>query len=141
MVESGVKVILGIQVIGPGVRKADPHGLTAVTPAWRTGVVHVVATSAWSWNSTEAEEDSARQSILDFTKLLQRSYPDSGAYFNEASIDEPGWKQSFWGKSNYAKLLAIKMRVDPLGLFMCRKCVGSDLQQNIETCRLQPSAS
>jgi FAD/FMN-containing dehydrogenase len=136
MAESGVKVLIGLQVIGPGVRKADPHGLTSATPAWRTGAMHVLATSAWSWNSTEAEEDSARQSVFAFTKSLQKSYPDSGAYFNEAGIDEPGWKQSFWGKSNYAKLLAIKMRVDPLGLFTCRKCVGSELRRNSGTCRV-----
>jgi len=141
MSKSGTTEIEGIMVLGPGVRGADPHGVTSVTPAWRRGIWHVVASSSWSWNSTQAEEDAARKSQQVFVDVLHKAYPDSGAYLNEANIDEPRWKQSFWGKKNYARLLATKLRVDPFGLFVCRKCVGSDLQQNIETCRLQPSES
>ncbi|KAG0612760.1 hypothetical protein M758_6G049800 [Ceratodon purpureus] len=125
----------GAAVIGPGVRGADPHGLTSVTPAWRNGALLLISLSPWTWNATDGEK-SARNATLAFAQSLRSSYPDSGTYFNEASIDEPDWKQSFWGKKNYAKLLAIKARVDPKGLFVCRKCVGSELWREDGNCKV-----
>lgn len=51
----------------------------------------------------------------------------AGTYVNEADYFEPDWQQSFWGE-NYARLLAIKKRVDPEGLFNCHHCVGSEIE-------------
>jgi hypothetical protein len=79
---------------------------------------------------------TAQNETLAFVKVLQEAYPDSGAYFNEASVDEPGWQQSFWGHANYARLLAAKLRVDPTGLFTCRNCVGSEQWDKSGTCRI-----
>jgi hypothetical protein len=39
---------------------------------------------------------------------------------------EPKWQTVFWGKK-YERLLSIKKRVDPAQLFVCNRCVGSDL--------------
>lgn len=136
MAASKMLAVIGAAVIGPGVRGADPHGLTSVTPAWRNGIVELVALSSWAWNATDGEK-SARNATLAFAQSLRSSYPDSGTYFNEASIDEPDWKQSFWGKRNYAKLLAIKARVDPQGVFVCRKCVGSELWKEDGNCKVK----
>ena len=136
MTASGATQILGSMVLGPGVREADPHGLTAVTPAFRRAVWHVVTGTPWSWLATDRDESAARNKTLTFVKSLRSSYPDSGAYFNEASVDEPEWRTSFWGRRNYAKLMAIKLRVDPFGLFTCPKCVGSELwKRNRGSCR------
>lgn len=137
MAKSGTQGVEGVMVLGPGVRNADPQGDTAVTPAWRRGIWHMLSTSTWAWNATEAEKGAARMRERVFVREVHKAYPDSGAYLNEASIDEPRWKQSFWGKKNYARLLATKLRVDPFRLFVCRKCVGSDLRQNSVTCRLE----
>ena len=39
---------------------------------------------------------------------------------------EPDWQNAFWG-SKYGRLLAIKRRVDPTNLFVCNRCVGTDI--------------
>jgi FAD/FMN-containing dehydrogenase len=50
--------------------------------------------------------------------------PKAGTYANEADYFQKNWQESFWG-SNYPKLLAIKKKIDPNGLFRCHHCVGS----------------
>lgn len=61
---------------------------------------------------------AAMQFLLDAT-------PGAGSYVNETDYFEPDWQSAFWG-SNYPRLLAIKRRVDPTGLFTCHHCVGSE---------------
>lgn len=39
---------------------------------------------------------------------------------------EPNWESVFWG-DKYERLLEIKRRVDPTGLFICNRCVGGEL--------------
>jgi FAD/FMN-containing dehydrogenase len=124
--------VLGHMVIGPGVRAGDHM---AVTPAWRAGVWHLTGSWSWSWNATGVEKRAARAQARRFAEVLQSAFPDSGAYVNEASVDEPGWAASFWGRENYARLVAIKSRVDPCGLFVCRQCVGSELWDEDGNCR------
>jgi FAD/FMN-containing dehydrogenase len=51
--------------------------------------------------------------------------PTSGSYVNETDYFEPDWQQSFWG-DNYPRLLAIKRRYDPTGLFRVHHGVGSE---------------
>ena len=136
MTKSGLQSVLGAMVIGPGVRDADPKSnMTSVTPAWRRGAFPMMSSATWTWNGTDPHGSAARRTMLAFTKLLHKVYPESGVYFNEACVDEPDWKDSFWG-SNYARLLAVKSRVDPLGLFVCCKCVGSDLWDKSGNCRV-----
>jgi len=35
------------------------------------------------------------------------------------------WQREFWGE-NYRKLLKIKGKYDPEGMFVCHHCVGSE---------------
>ena len=70
------------------------------------------------------EADDARL-VATAMSLLRRAWPRSGAYPNEADYFEPEWQRSFWGDA-YGRLLAIKRRYDPDGLFGCHHCVGSD---------------
>jgi hypothetical protein len=39
---------------------------------------------------------------------------------------EPAWQKVFWG-SNYDRLLSIKRAKDPTNLFVCNRCVGTDV--------------
>jgi hypothetical protein len=107
--------VLGSVVIGPGVRDGDPNRETAVTPAWRAGVWLVSSSASWSWNATADDRRRARREMQSFTRALQATYPESGTYLNEASVDEAHWQRSFWGQRNYARLAAAKVRVDPQG--------------------------
>lgn len=43
----------------------------------------------------------------------------------QADSSEPNWQQSFFG-SNYERLLDIKQRYDPLGVFYALKAVGTE---------------
>ena len=43
---------------------------------------------------------------------------------NEANPFTSDWQESWWGKENYASLLAIKNRYDPDRLLRCWRCVG-----------------
>ena len=56
---------------------------------------------------------------------LRKVAPDAGAYVAESSFFEPEWQRAYWG-SNYPKLLAIKGKYDPQGLFFVHHCVGSE---------------
>jgi FAD/FMN-containing dehydrogenase len=56
---------------------------------------------------------------------LRKVAPDAGAYVAESNIFEPEWQRGYWGP-NYAKLLAIKKRYDPGGLFFVHHGVGSE---------------
>lgn len=51
-------------------------------------------------------------------------------------ITSKNWQQVFWG-SNYSKLLKIKNKYDPNGLFYCHHCVGSEYWQQDQPQHLQ----
>jgi len=56
---------------------------------------------------------------------LRRLSPDSGSYVSESNFFETDWQRAFWG-SNYQRLLAVKQRFDPQGLFFVHHGVGSE---------------
>lgn len=56
---------------------------------------------------------------------LRKVAPDGGAYLAESSFFEPKWQQAYWGP-NYNRLLEIKQKYDPAGLFFVRHGIGSD---------------
>lgn len=56
---------------------------------------------------------------------LRRIVPDAGSYVAESSYFNPSWQQAFWG-GNYPRLLAVKTKYDPEGLFFVRHGVGSE---------------
>ena len=57
--------------------------------------------------------------------IIRKATPDAGNYANEADYHEPDWQKAFWG-SNYQRLLSIKQRYDPSGLFQTHHSVGSE---------------
>ena len=58
-------------------------------------------------------------------KALRAAAPDTGAYVNECDYFQPDWQRAFWGP-HYARLLRIKRRYDPTGLFTGHHTVGSE---------------
>jgi FAD/FMN-containing dehydrogenase len=57
-------------------------------------------------------------------ELLKVAGP-SGSYVSESDFFETRWQQSFWGP-NYARLVAVKQKYDPNGLFFVHHGVGSE---------------
>ena len=51
--------------------------------------------------------------------------PGQGSYFAESDFFEPDWQASYWGP-NYGRLLSIKKKYDPMGLFFVHHGVGSE---------------
>lgn len=56
---------------------------------------------------------------------LKRVAPEPGSYVAESSFFERHWQKSYWGP-NYMRLLAIKRKYDPSGLFFVHHGVGSE---------------
>jgi FAD/FMN-containing dehydrogenase len=56
---------------------------------------------------------------------LRKAAPEAGAYVAESNFFEPEWQRAYWG-SNYGKLLAVKKKYDPAGLFFVHHGVGSE---------------
>jgi FAD/FMN-containing dehydrogenase len=56
---------------------------------------------------------------------LRKVAPADGAYVAESSYFQPDWQRAYWG-TNYPRLLAVKARYDPTGLFFARHGVGSE---------------
>ena len=74
-------------------------------------------------DTARAREISARVSAG--MKIIREATPGAGNYSNEADYHEPNWQEAFWG-SNYPRLLAIKRKYDPEGLFHTHHSVGSE---------------
>jgi FAD/FMN-containing dehydrogenase len=56
---------------------------------------------------------------------LRRFVPVAASYVSESNFFEKDWQHSYWG-ANYERLLAIKRRYDPDGLFFAHHGVGSE---------------
>ena len=52
--------------------------------------------------------------------------PFSGSYWCETDYEDRQFQLSHWGEEQYTKLLKIKQKYDPKGLFICHHCVGSE---------------
>ncbi len=56
---------------------------------------------------------------------LAKIAPHAGSYVAESGYFEADWQNAYWG-ANYARLLAVKGKYDPTGLFFVHHGVGSD---------------
>ncbi|MBV8916399.1 MAG: BBE domain-containing protein, partial [Acetobacteraceae bacterium] len=57
--------------------------------------------------------------------ILRDLVPDAGSYVSEGGFADPHWQRRSFG-GNYERLLAIKQRYDPEGLFTTHHGVGSE---------------
>lgn len=120
-------------VAGGAVRKGT-SAETSVLPAWRNALMHIVDMVYWPDGTPLALQKLYARKLTAATQRLRDLTPGSGSYMNEADINEPNWQTSFFG-SNYKRLKAIKDKVDPQGVFVCAKCVGSEDWNSDLTCR------
>ena len=65
--------------------------------------------------------DAIDKAMNEVRKLL----PHVGSYVAEGNFFDKVWRESFWGP-NYARLLAVKDKYDPDGLFFVHHGVGSE---------------
>jgi FAD/FMN-containing dehydrogenase len=81
-----------------------------------------------------ARAEADRTRVTAAMKIIRAATPGAGTYVNETDYFEPDWQRELWGE-NYPKLLAIKHKVDPGGLFYCHHCVGSESWSSDGMCR------
>ncbi|MES3000982.1 MAG: FAD-binding protein [Pseudomonadota bacterium] len=75
----------------------------------------------------EPDVRAARRSAAAIARShgeLRKLVTHVGSYLSESDYFERDWQQAFWG-SNYGRLLAIKAKYDPEGLFAVHHGVGS----------------
>lgn len=108
----------------------------SMNPAWRNTLTHLIVYETWRDGVPQALIESVYRDITEKkVQPLREMSPETGAYFNECDSYEPDWQEAFFGK-NYAKLMAIKRRIDPGNVLWCRRCVGSELLDEREDGRL-----
>ena len=71
----------------------------------------------------EARQNAAR--IAQAMAELRKAAPGAGSYVAESGYFEEKWQSSYWG-DNYPRLLSIKNKYDPAGLFFVRHGVGTE---------------
>jgi FAD/FMN-containing dehydrogenase len=67
------------------------------------------------------QADAIEKAMNEVRKIL----PNNGSYVAESNFFDQAWQESFWG-SNYPRLLAVKEKYDPDGLFFVHHGVGSE---------------
>ncbi|RAO72946.1 uncharacterized protein BHQ10_008958 [Talaromyces amestolkiae] len=97
----------------------------AINPAWRDTLSHTMLGAVWSQSATADDIAAANKLLTQRLQTWRDVSPSSGAYMNEADINEPGFQQSFYGV-NYPRLYALKQRYDPWGLLYAITAVGSE---------------
>ena len=105
-----------------------PHRLSnAVNPGWRTGIMQLTLATLWSPAPEDWEANLAKQEVMtdEIMPRVKEATPGGTTYMNEADFREPNWKEEFYGE-HYERLLKVKKRWDPEGLFYVYKGVGSD---------------
>jgi FAD/FMN-containing dehydrogenase len=76
----------------------------------------------------EPDVTTARQRAEAIEKAMnevRKLVPNPGSYLAESNFFEESWQDSFWG-SNYPRLVAVKDKYDPDGLFFVHHGVGSE---------------
>ncbi|KAH7921694.1 FAD-binding domain-containing protein [Leucogyrophana mollusca] len=120
-------------VAGGEVSRISPDS-AGVNPAWRKAIVHVTFGIDWPLGATSEEIDGLIEGLKAEEKALHDLTPESGAYFNEASLFEEDWQYTFFG-THYPRLKAIKDKYDPYRLFVVAEGVGSEEWDSELNCR------
>ncbi|KAI9572546.1 hypothetical protein HD554DRAFT_2293303 [Boletus coccyginus] len=110
---------------------ADSAGLN---PAWRNAVVETICGVSWEDGASSTEIQGMISQLKGWIKDMYDITPDDGAYFNEASLFEINWQETFFG-SHYSTLKGIKDKYDPHRLFVVVEGVGSEDWNEDLTCR------
>ncbi|KIJ13652.1 hypothetical protein PAXINDRAFT_170343 [Paxillus involutus ATCC 200175] len=119
-------------VAGGKVNQIDPDS-AGLNPAWRNAVVETICGVSWQDGASSTEIEGVIDQLKGWVKALYDLAPHGGAYFNEASLFEINWQETFFG-SHYSTLKGIKDKYDPLKISVVAEGVGSDDWNESLTC-------
>ena len=116
-----------IVFVGGGQVFADADdSYSGVNPAWRQTYVHNIVARGWAPGSSNATIDAVYNDIThNKIQAMKDLAPNTGSYMNEADRFDPDYLQDFYGK-HLEPLSATKHKYDPLSVFYCPTCVGSE---------------
>ncbi|KAL2128688.1 hypothetical protein VTI74DRAFT_8837 [Chaetomium olivicolor] len=116
-------------LIGYNIRAAPNPSVNqanAVNPAWRRATGFFILAATWPDNATTELIQQASETLTnDWMERWRAVSPGGGAYMSEGDINEPDWRGAFYGEY-YDRLLELKKRYDPTGLFYAPTAVGSE---------------
>ncbi|KAI0172765.1 6-hydroxy-D-nicotine oxidase [Hypoxylon sp. FL1284] len=108
----------------------------AVLPQWRRTAVMSSYSLPYSFEAPFAAMRARQDRITrDVMSPIEAVTPDAGAYINEADFQQPDWQRTFFG-DNYERLLEVKRKYDPKGLFWNAIAVGSEGWEVLEDGRM-----
>ena len=84
-----------------------------------------------------AEARSDARGVQQAMAELRKVVPDFASYVSESNFFEKQWQRAFWG-DNYPRLLKVKTKYDPDGLFVVHHGVGSESWSDDGFTRLGP---
>lgn len=115
-------LLINFNIAPTAARGGNPNN--AVLPAWRDTLMHAINGPGWAPDANATTIKAARD-LLTSQQNLWKKAGTNGGYLGECDIEDPDFATSFFGK-NYAKLLTIKKKYDPKGVFWVRTGVGSE---------------
>ncbi|KAH7394284.1 hypothetical protein BKA66DRAFT_509596 [Pyrenochaeta sp. MPI-SDFR-AT-0127] len=105
----------------------------SVNPAWRDAVMLLFVPGG---DGSLSEQQNMITNVTG--AMVTKLTPTSGAYMNEADINEPNFQESFYGR-NYERLSSIKHKYDPDDIFYAKTAVGSErwkVQSDGKLCKI-----
>ncbi|KAF9144613.1 hypothetical protein BGX30_012164 [Mortierella sp. GBA39] len=108
---------------------------TSVLPAWRDALLLFIGAIEWDDSTPYETQLEYQRKLTKSVGRLRKITPGGGTYGNEADPNEPDWKRSFFGAANYPRLRSVQKKYDANGLFVCRRCVGSEDWNDDLLCR------
>ncbi|KAL2189410.1 hypothetical protein L209DRAFT_749175 [Thermothelomyces heterothallicus CBS 203.75] len=116
-------------IVGYNIRAAPNPAVNqtnSVHPAWRRTTAFFILGASWPANATDAQIQQASETLTnDWMARWRAVSPGGGSYASEGDINEPDFQQSFYG-DHYPRLLELKKKYDPTGLFYAPTAVGSE---------------
>ncbi|VBB84805.1 Putative FAD binding domain dehydrogenase [Podospora comata] len=104
----------------------------AVNNAWRETVCFLILAAvidaeplAFTPGLIGAASREFRDEILAPFRAVAPESDGGGAYLNEAHVDDPNWREAFYG-GHYERLSSIKQKWDPGHVFYATTAVGSE---------------
>jgi FAD/FMN-containing dehydrogenase len=120
--DEGTNLIMFNMRNPPGSSEID----NAVNPAWRDALMFAIMFVTWNvTDSPEYVTAKSRNLTYEWNPRWRQLTPGGGTYMSESDYIEPEWQQSFHG-DKYSRLLEIKGKWDPHGVFYAQNAVGSE---------------